>query len=308
MKIVFAATGEIAVPLLEALNEAKLVSLVLTAPDAPGKRGKSLIPSPVKVKALELGLDVYQPDTIRKEARTHIASYCADTLLSFCYGKIFGPRFLSLFSETFNVHPSLLPLHRGPSPIYQAIRDCDRNTGIALQRIAEGVDEGDLFGVLPVALDGTETEESLSRKVAALVPSFVLPILLDENRKAYPQTGEATYTSFVSKDDGRIDFTKSTEMIHAQIRSCSPWPKAYAMLMESPLYLTGVWGSGFSIEKADVPEKAGTIVGLEKGKGLKIALKDGYIYINRVLPPMKKEMDAFSFVNGRRDVIGSILS
>ena len=173
---------------------------------------------------------------------------------------------------------------------------------------SEGVDEGDLFGVLPVALDGTETEESLSRKVAALVPSFVLPILLDENRKAYPQTGEATYTGFVSKDDGRIDFTKSAEMIHAQIRSCSPWPKAYAMLMESPLYLTGVWGSGFSIEKADVPEKAGTIVGLEKGKGLKIALKDGYIYINRVLPPMKKEMDAFSFVNGRRDVIGSILS
>ena len=108
MRMVFAGTGAIAVPLLEALASKGLVSLVLTAPDAPGKRGKRLLPSPVKEKAEELGLDVYQPVSIRTEAREHIASYGADTLLSFCYGKIFGPRFLSLFRETFNVPPSLL--------------------------------------------------------------------------------------------------------------------------------------------------------------------------------------------------------
>lgn len=307
MRIVFAATGEIAVPLLVALSGQGLVSLVLTAPDSPGKRGKALVPSPIKVKATELGLDVYQPETIRKEAREHIASYGADTLLSFCYGKIFGPKFLSIFKETFNVHPSLLPLYRGPSPIYQAIRNKERKTGISLQRIGLGVDEGDIYSAIEILLDGTETEKSLSDKVAEMVPGFVIPVLLSANRKAVPQTGTPSFTSFVSKDDGRIDFSDSAENIHAQIRACSPWPKSYAMLSGERIYLTAVYGSGFSIEKNDGHEKSGTIIACEKGKGLKIALTDGYIYVSRLLPPMKKEMDAASFVNGRRDVIGMIL-
>lgn len=306
MRIVYAATGAIAVPLLEALAEHDLVSLVITAPDAPGKRGKTLIPCPVKARALELGLEVFQPETIRREAREHVASYGADALLSFCCGKIFGPKFLSIFKETFNVHPSLLPRHRGPSPIYQAIRDGDGMTGITLQRIGLGIDEGDVLGVLPIELDGTETEGSLSERVAGLVPDFVLPILLGVSH-AVPQEGEPTYTSFVSKDDGRIDFSRSSADVHAQIRACSPWPKAYAMLDGAPLYITGVWGSGFSIQKETVPERCGTILSLEKGKGLRIALSDGYIYATRLLPPMKKEMDAASFVNGRRDAIGKVL-
>ena len=148
MKIVFAATGEIAIPLMEALHKEGLISLVLTAPDSPGKRGKQLVAPP---------LEVYQPETIRTEARNHIASYNADALLSFCYGKIFGPKFLSLFENTFNVHPSLLPLYRGCSPIYEAIRNCDEKTGITLQRIGLGVDEGDVFSSIEIPLDGIES-------------------------------------------------------------------------------------------------------------------------------------------------------
>ncbi|MBO8436499.1 MAG: methionyl-tRNA formyltransferase [Spirochaetes bacterium] len=308
MRIVFAATGEIALPLLDALSEKNLIALVLTAPDAPGKRGKGLVPSPVKVRALELGLEVYQPQTIKKEARNHIASYHADTLLSFCYGKIFGPLFLSIFKETFNVHPSLLPLHRGPSPVYQAIKDGDRKTGISLQKIGLGIDEGDVYDVLPIELDGTETEGTLSDKVAGLVPSLVLPVLLNEKRNVVPQSGEPTYTSFVTKEDGRIDFSAGVEKAHALIRASYPWPKAYALLDGAPLYLTGVYGSGFALEKREIAEPCGTIVALEKGKGLKIAFSDGYLHVTRVLPPMKKEMDASSFINGRKDVIGRVLS
>lgn len=306
MRIVYAATGDIAVPLLEALHEKGLVSLVITAPDAAGKRGKKLIPSPVKVKALELGLDVYQPETIRTEAREHIASYNADTLLSFCYGKIFGPKFLSLFSNTFNVHPSLLPLYRGCSPIYAAIANGDRKTGITLQRIGAGVDEGDVFAVREITLDGTETDESLSRIVSYEAPSLVLPVLLDDERKSHKQEGEPTYSSFVKKEDGRVSFS-SAAAVHAQIRACYPWPKAYALLDGEPIYLTGVYGSLFDIIHEKPAEKAGTIVSFTKGKGLKIALEDGYIYITRVLPPMKKEMDAASYINGHGDIIGRIL-
>ncbi len=307
MRIVFAATGEIALPLLSALAEEKLIALVLTAPDAPGKRGKTLVQSPVKKLALELGLEVYQPETIRKEAREHIASYGADTLLSFCYGKIFGPKFLSIFSNTFNVHPSILPKYRGPSPVYQAIRNGDRKTGVSLQKIGLGIDEGDVFSTLHLSLDGTETEESLSSVVAAAVPSLVLPVLKDESRKALPQQGDATYTSFVSKEDGKIDFASSASVAHSQIRACMPWPKAYAMLSGTPLYITAVHGSVFDLEKCTPEEKPGTIVLYDKKKGLKVAFPDGYIYIQRVLPPMKKEMDAASFLNGHRDLIGKVL-
>lgn len=307
MKIVFAATGEIAIPLMEALHKEGLISLVLTAPDSPGKRGKQLVAPPIKARALELGLEVYQPETIRTEVRNHIASYNADALLSFCYGKIFGPKFLSLFENTFNVHPSLLPLYRGCSPIYEAIRNCDEKTGITLQRIGLGVDEGDVFSSIEIPLDGTETEESLSKKVSEIAPSFVLPVLLDENRESREQSGAPSYSSFVKKEDGRIDLSAPSAAVHAQIRACYPWPKAYALLDGEPVYLTGVYGSVFSIEHDTPQEEPGTLCAFVKGKGLKLALSDGYIYITRILPPMRKEMDSASFLNGRKDAIGKVL-
>ena len=306
MRIVYAATGSIAVPLLEALAAEELIALVITAPDAPGKRGKALVPSPVKVRAAELGLEVYQPESIKRVEREHIASYGADTLLSFCYGKIFGPKFLSIFSETFNVHPSLLPLYRGPSPIYQAIRNGDRETGISLQKIGLGVDEGDVFNAVRIPLDGTETEEGLSEKAASLIPDFVLSVLKDPERKAVCQAGEPSFTSFVTKEAGRIDFSDTSLSVHSQIRACYPWPKAYCLLDEHPLYITGVYGSAFDDVEAS-SEEPGTVVGAVKGKGLKIATGSGYIYASRVLPPMKKEMDALSFANGCRGLCGKVL-
>ena len=307
MKILYAATGDIAVDLLSALHEKGYVKAVLTAPDAPGKRGKGLLPSPVKVRAEELGIPVYQPETLRKEARNEVRKMGVDTLMSFCYGKIFGPMFLSLFTHTFNVHPSLLPLHRGCSPIYAAIRDLDRVTGITVQEIAAGVDEGDIFTSLEFPLDGTETEGSLEKKVRELAPSLVIPLLgsFDPERKR-KQGGEPTYTGFITKEDGKLDLALPSSALHARIRACCPWPKAYAMLSGSPLYITGVYGSAFD-EKEECPEAPGTIVAAVKGKGLKVATGDGYLYISKVLPPQRKEMDALSYLNGNRDILGRTL-
>ena len=307
MKIVFAATGEIAIPLMEALHKEGLISLVLTAPDSPGKRGKQLVAPPVKVRALELGLEVYQPETIRTEARNHIASYNADALLSFCYGKIFGPKFLSLFENTFNVHPSLLPLHRGCSPIYAAIRSLDRETGISLQEIALGVDEGDIFARTVIPLDGTETTGSLEAMVREIAPSLVIPALRDFSpSRRERQEGEPSYTGFIGKEDGRLDFSRSASELHAIIRACCPWPKAYAMLDGSPLYLTGVWGSAFDSPEP-CAEAPGTVVDAVKGRGLRIATGCGYLYVSKVLPPARKEMDALSYLNGNRGILGSVL-
>ena len=307
MKIVFAATGEIAVPLLEALNEAKLVSLVLTAPDAPGKRGKSLIPSPVKVKALELGLDVYQPDTIRKEARTHIASYCADTLLSFCYGKIFGPKFLSLFENKYNIHPSLLPKYRGCSPLYESIKNLDREGGISIQEIALEVDSGDIIASTSFPLDGTETLSSLEAEVASISAEFAGSVF--SNIGSYGkrrQDGTPSFSRLLAKEDGEVDSSASGAAIHALIRASYPWPKAFTTYNGEKLSLCSVSGSAFSLEENNEYE-AGTVVALDRKRGLKIAAKDSFIYVDRLQSPSRKELDALSFVNGNRDIIGAHL-
>ncbi len=307
MKILYAATGSIAVKLLEALYEEGLVKAVLTAPDAPGKRGKSLIPPPVKVKAEELGLPVYQMASLKSEARKVIRTLDCDTLMSFCYGKIFGPMFLSLFENTFNVHPSLLPQYRGPSPTYAAIRNLDRETGITVQEIGAGVDEGDIFTSITFPLDGTETTESLDEKVGNLAPDVVIPLLrnFDKTQKR-KQEGDVSYTKFIDKQDGLLDFSKSAQILHGEIRATYPWPRANCNCSGTPLYITGVYGSAFDpVEPCS--EKPGTVVAYVKGKGLKIATGEGYLYVTKILPPMKKEMDALSYVNGNRSIIGTIL-
>ncbi len=307
MKLLFAATENIAVPLLEKLAEKDIVTAVFTTPDAPKKRGKGFVPTPVKVKAEELGLPVFTPEHLMREEREIVKSLGVDSLLSFSYGRIFGPKFLSLFTHTFNVHPSPLPLYRGCSPIFNVIKNNERETAIAVQRISLSIDEGDIYGMLPIKLDGTETAEALETVISEMAPSFVLSILESvENIIPYPQRGEASYTGFIKKDDGRIDWRESASSIHALIRACYPYPKAWCIYKGAPFIITGVHSSSF-LPFEPCSEEPGRVVALDKKKGLKIATGDGYLYVSRVLPPMKKEMDADAFINGAHDFIGTVL-
>lgn len=305
MKLLFCATDAIAVPLLETLASRGIVVAVFTTPDAPKKRGSGFVPSPVKVKALSLSLPVFTPEHLNSREREIVTSLGVDSLLSFSYGKIFGPKFLSLFKYTFNVHPSALPLYRGCSPIFNVIKNREKESAITVQRIAEGIDEGEIYGSLPLHLDGTETSESLERVISEEAAGFVLSILESvDNIIPYPQRGEASYTGFINKDDGRIDWRRSASEIHALIRACYPWPKAWCLYNDAPFIITGVHSSSFRPFEESF-EESGTVVALDKKKGLKVATGDGYLYITRVLPPMKKEMDAISFVNGNRGIIGA---
>ncbi len=307
MKLLFAATDAIAVPLLEKLDEKKIVTAVFTTPDAPAKRGKGFVPTPVKVKAQELALPVFTPEHLNREERETVKSLGVDSLLSFSYGRIFGPKFLSLFRYTFNVHPSPLPSYRGCSPIFNVIRNREKETAIAVQKISLSIDEGEIYGMESLPLDGTETSESLEAVISEMAPSFVLSILESvDNIIPYQQRGEASYTNFIKKDDGRIDWNESASSIHALVRACYPWPKAWCLYKGSPFIITGVHSSSF-LPFEPCTEKPGTVVALDRKKGLRIATGEGYLYVSRVLPPMKKEMDAASFVNGARDFIGTVL-
>lgn len=308
MKILFASTSAIAVPLLEELHKKGYISCVFTSPDTPSKRGKALIPTPIKTKAMELGLPCYTPEHLNREEREIVKKEGLDTLLSFSYGKIFGPKFLSLFDYTFNVHPSLLPKYRGCSPIYNTIRNLDREGGISIQKIALGIDTGDIYKSVSFSLDGTETNEDIEKKVSFLAPPLVLNVLSSiSDIEPYKQEGEPSYTTFIKKEDGKIDWNNSATTIHALIRASNPWPRSYTSFSGMQLSLTGVFGSAFSSFE-ECNEAPGTVVALDKKKGLKIATGNGYIYITRVLPQSKKEMDAASFVNGNKSIIGALLS
>ena len=308
MRILFAATGEIAVPVLETLNKMGLVKAVLTAPDAPGKRGKELLPSPIKVAATKLGLPVSSPAHLGSVARLEVSLTGADTLVSFCYGKIFGPKFLSLFSSTYNIHPSQLPKYRGPSPLFETIINQDRECTISIQKIALECDAGDIFTTYSFPLDGRETlsslEERVSHEAAKLSEAFFSS---PSSYKSYKQEGSPSYSHMITKEAGLLDFNKSASALHATIRATEKWPKATALYAGEPIYLTGVSGSGFEIEAVKCKEAAGTVVSFDKKRGFCIATGEGYLYVNRLQLPARKEMDALSFNNGNRNFVSSVL-
>ena len=310
-RILLAGTPDIAVPLLKTLCKNFNVVGVLTSSDKRVGRSDKLVPSPVKAAALELGLPVLQFDTIRTEARNAVKELGADTLISFAFGRIFGPMFLGLFPKgRFNVHPSALPQLRGPSPVQFTIDQGLRFAAISLQDIGLAMDEGDIWGVHSFPLDGKETNQSLTEKVAAEVASFVPPLLekiFEGSVTPVPQVGEASYCTMIDRQFGKLDFTKDVRSLHARIRSCYPWPKAWAHVNGTDIAITGVWGGFSDLENLDRSENAepGKVVAFRKDRGIGICCGDGILWVTSLQLPAKKELDFKAFVNGNRWILES---
>ncbi len=332
VRILFAGTPQIAVPLLRALASSFNVVGVLTSCDKSVGRSSKLCPSPVKTVALELGIPVLQFDSLRTQARNAVKELNANVLVSFAYGKIFGPMFLSLFTKgTFNVHPSDLPCFRGPSPIQATILNCFPNATICIQTIGEKMDEGELWGAFQFQLNGTENTSSLtdiiSQKAASFVPNVLKQALCNEILP-HKQEGEPSYCKMIEKNDGKLDFSKTVLELHSLVRASYPWPKAYAMAGDREIFITGVWGSfqdiskdtqnngdtGVSVYKKEdscneeeLP-KPGQVIGFRKDRGIGILCSDGILWVNALQLPAKKEMDFKSFINGNRWILESFLS
>lgn len=316
MRILFAGTPEIAVPSLQAVAREFEVAAVLTNPDKRKGRSKKLIPPPVKKAALELEIPVYQFTSLRTEARESISQLHADVLAVFAYGRIFGPKFLSLFPKGgLNVHPSLLPAYRGSSPIPASILSGDNMTGISIQRIAREMDTGDIIKQKVIPLNGTETSSSLSQTAAEEGAELLVEALRDiqsGNAVFTPQNeSKATYCSMISKDDGWIDWqTESTDLIDRKIRAYYPWPKAAAYFDDKKLMFTDaeVYKKVNETEVKTHSEQypPGTVVRSDT-IGIIVSCRDGFIRIKRLQLQSKNEMDWKSFLNGNPDFIGTIL-
>ena len=310
-RILFAGTPDISVPLFNALCSSFEVVGVLTAVDKSVGRSKALVPSPVKTAAIEKGLPVLQFESLRTEARSAVKDLGADTLVTFAYGKIFGPRFLELFSVgRFNVHPSDLPSFRGPAPIQFSILKGLREATISLQSIGLGMDEGEIWGKTVLPLEGTETTDSLTGRIAEEAASFVPSLLgkaLAGSIEPAAQEGEPSYCTMISREMGSLDFRKTVFENHCLIRACYSWPKAWARINGNDIAITGVWG-GF--EYLSSPDSAsgvlpGTVVGMRKDRGIGVACSDGILWISALQLPAKKELDFRAFVNGNQWILKS---
>ncbi len=324
-RILFAGTPEIAVPLLKALAASCRVVGVLTSMDKSVGRSAKLCPSPVKMAAMELGLPVLQFDSLRTEARQAVKALGANVLVTFAYGKIFGPMFLALFPNgTFNVHPSPLPLFRGPSPIQATILNGLKNGAISVQTIGEKMDEGDLWAVEKLSLSGKETTETLTQTVSQVAADFVPDVLkqaLEHKISAVAQGDRPSYCQMIGKEDGKLDFNKTAFELHCLVRASYPWPKAFAFADGKEVLITSVWGgfeeleaqeplSSVSAETSKTSEavKPGTVVGFRKDRGIGVACADKVLWINGLQLPSKKELDHKAFVNGNRWILESQFS
>lgn len=313
MRILFVGTPAVAVPTLKAVASRFEVAAVLTNTDKPGPRGRTLVPPPIKEEALALGLDVLQFDRLGKAARDAVSPYGCDTLLCFAYGRIFGVKFLSLFSgERLNIHPSLLPALRGPSPIQGTILSQLETGGISIQRLAAEMDSGDILATVTYELFGDETTASLTERVAELAAPLACEALerIKEGRALFtPQRGEATFTTLIDASMAKLDFNTSTKSLHAQIRAMMPWPKAETTFAGQRLFITGVYGSIAQAGGDPAPDGAvaGTVVQVDKRKGIGIVTGDGILWVTSLQLEKRKQLDALSFFNGNRHLLGSRL-
>ncbi|MCL2759627.1 MAG: methionyl-tRNA formyltransferase [Treponema sp.] len=313
MRILFAGSSAIAVPSLEALCNINGIELVgvLTNPDSPRGRHGTPVPSDVGEAAERFGSNgprILKPMKLDAAAREQVAALKPDILVSFAYGRIFGPKFLALFPlGGINIHPSLLPKYRGPSPIQAAILNRDTITGISIQTLALDMDCGDILAVEQIPLSGKETQGSLS-ELAAIKAAQMLPDVLNKiNNKtvkaAVQNDSEASYCKLVSKEDGIIDWSRSAAEIEAKIRAFDPWP----------LCRTIHNGRELIILKADVSKGACEQSGGQPGlvlavnDGILIQTGDGILAVTHLQYQAKKALFWRDFLNGARDFSGSQL-
>jgi methionyl-tRNA formyltransferase len=319
MRVLFAGTPDIAVPSLNAIaGSAHGLVGVLTAPDRRRGRGASVSHSPVKERALELGVPVFQPEHLRTAARAQVAMLEPDVLACFAYGKIFGPRFLELFpSGALNVHPSLLPRYRGPAPIPAAILAGDDETGVTVQDVALEMDAGDILAQERIPLTGTETTATLSQ-AAARVGAELLAEVLDRIQAGTvtrtPQDAdEATYTSLVEKSDGQIDWRRSATEIERMVRAYTPWPHAYTSFRAERLVILEAAVASVAESDDEGPNGEsgepvpGRVLRVDTPNGILVETGNGLLALRKLQLQSRKPLDWKSFLNGVHDFIGAVL-
>lgn len=300
MRIVFMGTPEFAVPSLKALVEAGHdICGVFTQPDKPKNRGMKLTASPVKEYAITQNIPIFQPEKMRDGEALGILTHLAPELIVVAaYGKILPVDILALPSKgCINVHSSLLPKYRGAAPINWAILNGERESGVTIMYMAEGLDTGDIIAARPTPIELNENAQQLHDRLALIGAELVTEVVAQMERgeiHASKQNDELScYAPMLSKALSPIDWEKTAKTIHDQVRGLYPWPSAAAEIdgIRCKIIRTALTGE-------TTTKTAGTFVQADK-KGMKISCGNGEVLeILELQPDGKKAMTAAAFLMG----------
>lgn len=303
-------TPEFAVPPLEhlILNEYQVVA-VYTQPDKAAGRGRSLAVSPVKRAAQGWQTPVIQPVNFKDTAAVvQVASFHPDVIVVAAFGQILPQSVLDI--PTFgciNIHPSLLPKFRGPSPVAAAILAGSQFTGVSLMLMDKGLDTGPVLARAQISISHQDTTCSLTAKLSVIAAQLLLEVLprwVEGELTPKPQhEGEATYSTMLSKKGGEIDWRLSAVDIWRRVRAFQPWPGCYTGWQGRQLKIIEAMplpgGKTIEIGQVVTPDREGVAFGVNTG--------DGVLGILKVQPEGKRVMSAAEFVRGQRQFIGAIL-
>lgn len=310
MNIVFMGTPDFSVPCLKAIIEAgHNVSAVFTQPDKPKNRGHKLQMTPVKEFALEKGIEVFQPLSLRKgedgeRSAEKLRELNPDCIVVVAYGQILPKSVLDIPKfGCVNVHASLLPRYRGAAPIQRCIMEGERITGVTTMYMAEGLDTGDMILKEELSISEDMTASILHDKLSEIGSRLIVETLrrLEAgNAPRTPQTEDNTcYAAMIKKEDCFIDFSKPVESVYNQIRGLSDSPCAFTFLEGKRLK---VYFSEIIDEETDAP--AGAVV---KGNGLCVSCGGKILRLTEIQPEGGKRMKDGDFLRGRKIEEGTVL-
>lgn len=297
VRIVFMGTPEFAVPILEGLIEHYQVRAVVTQPDKPVGRNGKILETPIKKLANEHTILVLQPPKIKEDWESIIA--LKPTLIITCaYGQIL-PRELLVYPTygCINVHASLLPKLRGGAPIHHAIIDGYRKTGVTIMHMSPKMDQGDMIAQAEIPIEETDTTSSLHDKLQILGRDLLLEILPSIIDKTAPrikqEESEATYGFNITREDEKINFSKTKRQIYNQIRGLNSWPGAYTTLDNK---IMKVWEC-YTTENTYPMLLDGQITHLYPD-GIGVKVSNGEVVFTVIQPEGKNKMKATDFMNG----------
>ncbi len=299
LKIIYAGTPEFAATALAALLQSEHeVVAVYTQPDRPAGRGRKLTPSPVKALAVEHGLPVHQPLSLKDEQeQATLAAYGADLMVVAAYGLILPKAVL----ETprlgcLNIHASLLPRWRGAAPIQRAIEAGDADTGITIMQMDVGLDTGDMLYKLATPIAADDNAQRLHDRLADMGAQAIVEALarLEAGElQAEPQDdAQANYAAKLSKAEAQVDWSEGAAVIARRVRAFNPWPVCQSSLEGDTLR---IWEAEAIEATGDEP---GTVVATSK-KGIDIATGEGCLRLTRIQLPGRKPMSAADLLNSR---------
>ena len=308
LKIIFAGTPDFAVPALEKLHDKgyKVVG-VLTQPDRPSGRGLKLHPSAIKLKANALGIPVYQPSELKsKKSYEMLAAIDFNVMIVAAYGLIIPQAILDLPSlGCFNIHASLLPRWRGAAPIHRAILMGDEKTGVTIMRVVQKLDAGDMIKKTEIQISEKDTTEKLTKTLAELGALLLTEVMDELNAKgelnSIPQDeASVTYAEKVTKEESRIDWHNSSDVISRKIRAFNPFPVAQTEYRD---VICKIWDAEIG-EDSDKNAKVGQLIKLDEFIHVKCG--EGVLLVKELQMPGGKRLKSKEFILGHRLILGDV--